>query len=161
MKRVMQAVAEWDMIQEGDRLLLGLSGGKDSLCLLHALHEIQRRAPINFEIACATVDPGTVAFNPRPLIAYCAALGVKYFYLEDPIFERASSGSLRGSSICSFCARMKRGLLYSCVRKEGYNKLVLAQHLDDMAESWMMSAFHNGTSRTMSFIYRYILNESC
>ena len=60
---------------------------------------------------------------------------------------------MRGSSICSFCARMKRGLLYSCVRKEGYNKLVLAQHLDDMAESWMMSAFHNGTSRTMSAAY--------
>tara|TARA_B110000208_G_C11797544_1_gene440335 strand:+ start:2862 stop:3674 length:813 start_codon:yes stop_codon:yes gene_type:complete len=94
-----------------------------------------------------------VAFNPRPLIAYCKALGVPYFYVEDPIFERASSGSLRGTSICSFCARMKRGLLYKCVREEGYNKLVLAQHLDDMAESWMMSAFHNGASRTMSAAY--------
>ena len=84
------------MIRDGDRLLLGLSGGKDSLTLLHILKALQKRAPIKFDLACATVDPMTEAFNPSPLKAYLKHLDVPYFYLEEPIFDRAKSGALRG-----------------------------------------------------------------
>ncbi len=153
LKTVGQAIAEWSMIKEGDRVLLGLSGGKDSLTLLHVLHTLQKRSPVRFELAAATVDPMTVAFDPRPLIGYMRDLGIPYFYLKEPIFDRAQAGELQGNSICAYCARMKRGLLYNCCRKEGYNVLALAQHLDDLAESFVMSAFNNGTLRTMAAHY--------
>ncbi|CAM9676167.1 unnamed protein product, partial [Phaeothamnion confervicola] len=148
-----QAIKEWNMIEDGDRLLLGLSGGKDSLSLLHVLLYLQRRAPVRFEVACATVDPQTESFDPSPLVPYCASLGVKHHYLSEPIVARAAAGALQGDSLCAFCARAKRGLLYGCCREYKYNKLVLGQHLDDLAESFLMSAFHNGQVRTMKAHY--------
>ena len=143
MKLVGQAVKEWGMIRDGDRLLLGLSGGKDSLALLHVLLALQKRAPVKFDLACATVDPQTDSFDPSPLIPYVQALGVPYHYLSEPIVALAKQ-KLQGDSLCAFCSRFKRGLLYSCCRTNGYNKLVLAQHLDDLAESFIMSTLHNG-----------------
>jgi tRNA(Ile)-lysidine synthase TilS/MesJ len=152
MKLVGQCVREWSMIEDGDRLCLGLSGGKDSLSLLHVLLALKKRAPIRFTIACATVDPQTASFDPSPLIPYMQSLGVTYHYLSQPIVEMATS-RMQGDSLCAFCARFKRGLLYSCCRDNGYNKLVLAQHLDDFAESFLMSALHNGQMRTMKANY--------
>lgn len=115
MKLVGQAIKDWSMIENGDRILLGLSGGKDSLCLLHVLLALQKRAPVKFEIACATVDPQTESYDPSPLIPYLQSLGVTYHYLSEPIVELAKS-KLQGDSLCAFCSRFKRGLLYSCCR---------------------------------------------
>lgn len=156
MKAVGQAIKEWGMIQEGDRLLLGLSGGKDSLAMLHVLRALQIRAPVKFEFACATVDPQTTSFDPSTLIPYVQSLGVTYHYLSQPIIQLAKS-KLQGDSLCAFCARFKRGLLYSCCRTYGYTKLILAQHLDDLCESFLMSLLHNGQTRTMKAKY---LNET-
>jgi tRNA(Ile)-lysidine synthase TilS/MesJ len=145
------------MIHDGDRLLLGLSGGKDSLSLLHVLLEIKRRLPIKFELEVCTIDPMTPSFDPSPLIPYVESLGLKYHYLRDDIVARAGSSGKGGqevSSLCSFCARMKRGKLYTCARENKCNKLVLAQHLDDCAESFMMSVMHNGFLRTMQANYK-------
>ncbi|KAJ0393070.1 hypothetical protein ATCC90586_003415 [Pythium insidiosum] len=152
MRWVGQALMQWNMIQDGDRLLLGVSGGKDSLSLLHILLNVQKRAPVRFYLACATVDPQTPSFDPSPLKEYMKTLGVEYFYLSENIIERAAC-EMQGDSICSYCSRMKRGLLYTCCRKQGFNKLVLAQHLDDLAESFFMSAIHNGQLRTMKAKY--------
>lgn len=152
MRQVTQAMIQWDMLQEGDRLLLGLSGGKDSLSLLHVLLEFQKKLPINFEIEVCTIDPMTTSFDPSPLIPYVESLGLKYHYIKDDIVERANRAGKDGSivsSLCSYCARMKRGNLYTCARTNNCNKLVLAQHLDDLAESFMMSVMHNGFLRTM------------
>ena len=157
MKKIGEAIMQWKMIKDGDRLLLGLSGGKDSLTLLHALLDIQRRAPVKFDLACCTVDPLTPSFDPSPLIPYVESLGLKYFYKRDNIIENAKKAGKDGGvvkSLCSFCARMKRGILYSTARDNGYNKLVLAQHLDDCAESFLMSAVHNGLLRTMKAHYK-------
>ena len=152
MRAAGQAIKEWNMIEDGDRLLLGISGGKDSLSLLHMLLDLQRRAPVRFTLACATVDPQTPSFDPSPMIPYIKSLGVEYHYLSDAIVERARV-SLQGDSLCAFCSRMKRGMLYACCERHGYNKLVLAQHLDDFAESFVMSALHNGQLRTMKANY--------
>ncbi|CAM9639661.1 unnamed protein product [Chrysoparadoxa australica] len=152
LKTVMQAMKEWNMVENGDRLCIGLSGGKDSLSLLHALIAVRKRAPIKFEIACATVDPQTPSYDPSPLIPYLEQLGITYHYLSEPIVEKAHAQMI-GDSLCAFCSRMKRGLLYTCCRENGYNKLVLGQHLDDLAESFIMSAFNNGQLRTMKANY--------
>ncbi len=147
-----KALVEHGMIRDGDRILLGVSGGKDSLSLLHCLRHFQRHAPVKFELGAITVDPQVEDFDPSALKPYLAELGVPYFYESQPIEEQARR-QLRNDSFCSFCSRMKRGIMYTTCRREGYNVLALAQHLDDLAESFLMSAFHGGQLRTMKAHY--------
>ncbi|KAL9649867.1 hypothetical protein ABK040_009679 [Willaertia magna] len=149
---VKHAIKEFNMIQDGDRLLLGLSGGKDSMTLLHILHALQlSNLGIKFEIGACTVDPQTTSYDPSPLKNYLKMLGVPYFFESQSVIEGAKECG--ASSICSWCSRMKRGILYNVARREGYNVLVLGQHLDDLAESFIMSIFHNGFIRTMKANY--------
>jgi len=154
MRVVGRAIADYDMIRGGDRILLGLSGGKDSLSLLHCLRHLQRHAPIRFEVGAVTVDPEIPGFDPSPLKAYLGDLGVPYFYASQGIADDAQKHADEpGFSFCAYCARMKRGIIYSTARREGYNVIALAQHLDDLAESLLMSAFHRGQLRTMQAHY--------
>jgi len=151
-----KALVDFSMIHAGDRVLLGLSGGKDSLALLHVLRHFQRHAPIRFELGAVTVDPMADSFDPSALIPYMQQLGVDYHYCKEPIVELAEK-HLDNKSFCSFCARMKRGIIYGAARKQGYNVIALAQHLDDLAESFLMSAFHGGKLNTMKA--NYVVNE--
>ncbi len=152
MRAVGRAIADYDMIRDGDRIMLGLSGGKDSLTLLHILSHLASYAPVKFQVAAMTVDPEVEGFEPQRLKDYLAGLGIDYFYEEYPIEAQAKT-SMKKDSFCSFCSRMKRGIMYSTLRREGYNVLALAQHLDDLAESFLMSAFHGGQLRTMKAHY--------
>jgi tRNA 2-thiocytidine biosynthesis protein TtcA len=152
MNLVGKAIMDFGMIRDGDRVLVGLSGGKDSLTLLHILLALQRKAPIRFDIGACTVDPQTPEYDPSVLKVYLKELGVPYFYQSHGIIEQASC-SLQKNSLCSFCSRMKRGILYSTCKREGYGVLALGQHLDDQAESLLMSCFHNGQLRTMKAHY--------
>ncbi|XP_022086161.1 uncharacterized protein LOC110976840 [Acanthaster planci] len=155
-KPTVQALEEYKMIQDGDRVLVCLSGGKDSLSLLHTLRQYQFYAKskgIRFELGGVTVDPQTSAYDPRPLIPYLANLRMPYFFEEQCIIDTAAGLEGGCDSICSFCSRMKRGRLYACARREGYNVLAMGQHLDDLAESFLMSVFHNGLLRTMKANY--------
>jgi tRNA 2-thiocytidine biosynthesis protein TtcA len=152
MRQVGRAIADFDMIREGDRLMIGLSGGKDSLSLLHILHHLQAYAPIRFELAAMTVDPMIAGFHPEQLKPYLARLGIPYFFESQAIEEQAKAHMLK-DSFCSFCSRIKRGIMYTTLRREEYNVLALAQHLDDLAESFLMSAFHGGQLRTMKAHY--------
>lgn len=152
LRPVGRAIGDYAMIREGDRLLLGLSGGKDSLSMLQVLMHLQSYAPVHFELGAATVDPCIEGFDPSPLKGYMASLGIPYFYQRQDIEEQAKA-SMDGDSFCSYCSRMRRGILYATARKNNYNVLVLAQHLDDLAESFMMSAFHGGSLRTMKAHY--------
>ncbi len=147
-----RAIADYDMIRPGDRLLLGLSGGKDSLGLLHTLMWLRARAPVSFDLAAATVDPQIPGFDPAPLKDYVPTLGIPYYFEGQAIAERAAT-SMGRDSFCAYCSRMRRGILYATARKHGYNVLVLAQHLDDLAETFLMSAFHGGSLRTMRAHY--------
>jgi len=152
LRPVGRAIADFDMIRKGDRVLLGLSGGKDSLSLLHILAHLQRYAPVRFTLGAVTVDPGVEGFDPAALQDYMAGLGIPYFYREQPIMEEART-RMKNDSFCAYCARMKRGIMYTTARAEGYNVLALAQHLDDLAESFLMSAFHGGRLQTMKAHY--------
>jgi len=152
LRKVGRAIADFKMIRESDRILLGVSGGKDSLTLLHVLMHLKTYAPVQFDLAVITVDPEIEGFDPSSLTSYYDSLGVSWFYEQQPIMEEAKQ-RLDGNSFCAYCARMKRGIMYSTCRREGYNVLALAQHLDDLAESFLMSAFHGGQLRTMKAHY--------
>ena len=147
-----RAIGDYAMIRNGDRVLLGLSGGKDSLTLLHVLLHLKARAPIRFELSACTVDPQSPDYDPSPLKPYLAGLGVDYYYERQPIVEEAGK-RMRGDSFCAYCSRMRRGILYRVAREYGYNVLALAQHLDDLAETFLMSAFFGGKLRTMQACY--------
>jgi len=147
-----RAIGDYAMIREGDRVLLGLSGGKDSLTLLQILLHLQKKAPVKFELAACTVDPQSPEFDPSPLKTYLAELGVRYFYESQPIVESAAA-HMKGDSFCAYCSRLRRGILYRIARENGYGVLALAQHLDDLAESFLMSAFFGGKLRTMQAHY--------
>lgn len=152
MRYIGRAIADFDMIHDGDRIMLGLSGGKDSLSLLSILLHLQRYAPVKFDLAAITVDPMIEGFHPENLKPYLAELGVPYFFESQPI-EKQALEHMGKDSFCAFCSRIKRGIMYTTLRREGYNVLALAQHLDDLAESFLMSAFHGGQLKTMKANY--------
>lgn len=147
-----RAISDYNMIRSGDKILVAVSGGKDSLSMLHVLLHLKRNAPINFDVGAITVDPQVEGYDPSPMKDYMKSLGVKFFYQSQPIKQRAVE-HMGNLSFCSFCSRMKRGIMYATARREGYNVLSLGQHLDDLAESFMMSAFHGGQLRTMKAQY--------
>ena len=165
-----RAILDYNMIQSGDRVLVGVSGGKDSLTLINILIELRKKSPVKFDIGAVTVDPQTPEYDPSSLKVYFASLNIPYFYESQPILAQAKSCMIDNNSsknggtgseesakykvsICSYCARMKRGILYNCLRREKYNILALGQHSDDLCESLLMSLMHNGMLRTMKAAY--------
>eukprot|EP01103_Thecamoeba_quadrilineata_P015083 TRINITY_DN4658_c0_g2_i1.p1 TRINITY_DN4658_c0_g2~~TRINITY_DN4658_c0_g2_i1.p1 ORF type:complete len:974 (+),score=172.47 TRINITY_DN4658_c0_g2_i1:1-2922(+) len=152
----MEAVEEFGMIKNGDRIIVCVSGGKDSLTMVHLLKHQQYllgSKGIKFDMCAVTVDPlDHDSFDPRPLQKYFDGLGLEYHLLSQGILAQAKSME-NCDSICSFCSRMKRGTLYSFARANGWNVLAIGQHLDDMVESFLMSAFHNGLLRSMKAHY--------
>ncbi len=150
-KKTREAIFDFDMLKAGDRVLICVSGGKDSLSLLHTLFFLKSKLGFEFEIGAITVDPMTVTFDPRPLIPYMKQLGINYFYEQQPLIDSAKKAN--ATSICSWCSRMKRGIIYRIAREKKYNVIAMGQHLDDMAESFMMSFFLNGKLRTQKASY--------
>lgn len=151
-----KAITEFSMIEQGDKILVAVSGGKDSLTLLHSLLHFKKHAPIDFEVGAMTVDPLSEDFDPSSLKQYIPSLGVSYHYVAEPIVELAQT-HMQNDSFCAFCSRMRRGLMYKTAREHDYNVIALGQHLDDLAESFLMSAFHGGQLKTMKA--NYIIDE--
>ncbi|AFL75689.1 tRNA 2-thiocytidine(32) synthetase TtcA [Thiocystis violascens] len=152
LRLVGRAIADFRMIGAGDRILLGVSGGKDSLSLLQILRHLRTYAPVRFDLAVLTVDPEVPGFDPRSLKDYYDTLGIPWHYEQQPLMEQARE-HMDGDSFCAYCSRMKRGIMYRICREQGYNVLALGQHLDDLAESLLMSLFHGGQLRTMKAHY--------
>ncbi|KAH8585043.1 PP-loop family [Cryptosporidium sp. chipmunk genotype I] len=154
-KQVGQAIKRFDMIKQGDKVLVAVSGGKDSLTMLHILLFLQKVAPVKFEVSAATVDPQTSEMDASKLIPYMESIGVKYHFISYPIVDIAAKVKQKQKKIsyCAFCSRMKRGLLYSCMKKNGYNVLSLGQHVDDICESFFLSLMNNGKLNTMKANY--------
>lgn len=145
--------AAFDLIEEGDKILVGLSGGKDSLTMIHAMREQQRRAPFSFEFIAVTVSYG-MGENFDYLAKHCEEYGIKFIVKDTKIYETAQEKIRKNSSFCSFFSRMRRGSLYSVAEELGCNKLALGHHLDDAAESYFMNMIYNGQMRALSPKYK-------
>lgn len=145
--------AQYNLIQEGDRILLGLSGGKDSILLATILAHMQKHAPFKFEFKALTVDYGRGG-EYEYIFEYCEKLKIPYELYCTDIYEILEQNKRKNTIYCSFCSRMRRGALYSKALEGGFNKLALAHHLDDAAESFFMNLTYNGAMRSMPPIYR-------
>ncbi|RDU63530.1 ATP-binding protein [Helicobacter sp. MIT 14-3879] len=145
--------AEYSLINEGDRILLGLSGGKDSILLATILKRMQTHAPFSFYFKALTVDYGRGG-EYEYIFEYCKEHNIPYELYRTKIYEALEEKKRPNSSYCSFCSRMRRGALYSKALEGGYNKVALAHHLDDAAESFVMNFSYNGSLRSMPPIYK-------
>ena len=143
-RSVGRAIGDFSMIKKGDRILLGLSGGKDSLVLLHALSELRRRSPTPFELSACTV--ALTGMDVTRLESYCRVREVQYTALRHPIIEIIESRDER--SPCSFCAKLRRGMLNSRAQQGGFNKLALGHSLDDAVETFFMNVFRAGRAKS-------------
>ena len=145
--------AKFNLIQEGDKVLLGLSGGKDSILLATLLARLKQYAPFDFEFKALTVDYGRGG-EYEYIFEYCEKLGIPYELYRTDIYKILEENKREGTIYCSFCSRMRRGALYSKALEGGFNKIALAHHLDDAAESFMMNLSYNGALRSMPPIYK-------
>lgn len=144
--------AKYGLIKEGDKVMVGFSGGKDSLTLLHSLAHLKKVVPFDFEFKAFTVTYG-MGEQLEFLTKHCEKYGIEHEIIDTEIFDLAKEKIRQNSSYCSFFSRMRRGYLYSVALEKGYNKLALGHHLDDAMESFFMNFFYNGQMRSMPPIY--------
>lgn len=153
MSKLGKTNAEFNLIEEGDKIVVGLSGGKDSLTMIHAMKEQQRRAPFKFEFIAVTVSYG-MGENFDKLINHCKEHEIQHVIYDTQIYDLAEEKIRKNSSFCSFFSRMRRGSLYSAAEKYGCNKVALGHHMDDAAESFFMNFIYNGQMRSLAPKYR-------
>ncbi|NLK66752.1 MAG: tRNA 2-thiocytidine biosynthesis protein TtcA [Campylobacteraceae bacterium] len=145
--------AKHAMIEDGDRVLLGLSGGKDSLVLAHILNHFNKVSPTNWTYKAVTIDYG-IGQDFSYLLNHTKTHGINYEVVHTNAFEIMQEKNRKNTTICSFCARMRRGHLYTYALENGFNKLALGHHLDDAVESFFMNFTYNGALRTLAPKYR-------
>ncbi len=144
-----KAVDEYDMIQENDHIAVGISGGKDSLTLLYALHGLKRFYPKKFELSAVTVDLGFKDFNLSPIQDLCKELDIPYRIVRSDIYDILFH-IRKESNPCSLCAKMRKGALNQAVREMGCNKVAYAHHKDDIIETMLLSLIFEGRFHSFS-----------
>lgn len=144
-----KAVDEYRMIREGDHIAVGISGGKDSLTLLYALHGLKRFYPEHFELSAVTVDLGFPDFNLEPVRELCAELEVPYRIVDSDIYHILFD-LRRESNPCSLCAKMRKGALNQAVKEMGCNKVAYGHHMDDIIETMLLSLIFEGRFHSFS-----------
>lgn len=146
-RRAGVCIHEYGLIEDGDRIMVGLSGGKDSWALLDVLRSLQKRAPIHFEVHGATIDPGFPGYNPDRIAEICETQGIPHQILSAPI--DAMVRKKPEITPCAMCSRLRRGVLYSFAKREGYSKIALGHHLDDLIETLLINQFFEGRLSSM------------
>jgi tRNA 2-thiocytidine biosynthesis protein TtcA len=144
-----QAIARFGLIEAGDRILVCLSGGKDSFALLHVLQLLQQRAPVPFELVACNLDQGQPGFPAQVLEQYLREQQVEAALLFEDTYAVVQRLVPEGKTTCSVCSRLRRGILYRAAQELGCTKLALGHHRDDLIESLLLSMLFNGKTRSM------------
>jgi tRNA 2-thiocytidine biosynthesis protein TtcA len=142
-----KAIQEYELIQPGDKIAIGISGGKDSLILAKLFQELKKHNHMPFEVVFLSMDPGFRDVNRELLENNCTYLNIPLNIRESKIFDVV--GKIAKENPCYMCARMRRGFLYQAAKELGCNKLALAHHFDDVIETTLMNMFYNGSFKTM------------
>jgi tRNA 2-thiocytidine biosynthesis protein TtcA len=144
-----QAIADYNMIEEGDRVMVCLSGGKDSYTMLDILLQLQRSAPIEFEIIAVNLDQKQPDFPEEILPEYLESMGVAYYVLERDTYSVVRSVIPEGKTTCGLCSRLRRGTLYGFAESIGAHKIALGHHRDDVVETLFLNMFFGGKLKAM------------
>lgn len=145
-----RAIADFGLIAEGDRIAVAVSGGKDSYTLLHLLEALRRRAPIRYEILAINIDSGYPGYRADIIEEHLSRYGFAYHMEKTDHFDIIKEKRRPGSSFCSICARLKRGVLYTLAQRFNCNKLALGHHLDDFVETLLLNQFFVGSLKAMA-----------
>ncbi|MFH1016555.1 MAG: ATP-binding protein [Pseudomonadota bacterium] len=143
-RQISECLIDHAMLSKEDRILVGLSGGKDSWALLGLLADLKERAPFPFSLTAVTIDGGLTGLDPAQFEEGCRRFGVPFHLVRQKIFETVSEKKDDGSTFCSLCAKLRRGALYSAAEKLGATKIALGHHLDDAIETLLLNFFYGG-----------------
>ena len=144
-----EAIIKYNMIEEGDRVMVCLSGGKDSYAMLDILLALQKKAPIHFDLIAVNLDQKQPGFPEDVLPAYLEKLGIEYYIIEQDTYSIVKEKVPEGKTTCGLCSRLRRGILYSFANKNAISKIALGHHQNDIVETFFLNMFFNGQLKTM------------
>ena len=148
-RKVGTAITDYNMIKDGDKILVALSGGKDSFTMLDTLHRLQKRAPVKFSILACTVNPGFPEFSTEYIETWLNENKIAYHIEKSNIYYDVFNDREKSKDGCFFCSRQRRSILYRVADRKKCNKIALGHHREDFIESVFMSMMYNGIIETM------------
>lgn len=148
-RKTAQAINQYNMIEENDKIMVCLSGGKDSYCLLEILLLLQQKAPIKFDIIAVNLDQKQPGFPEEVLPNYLKQKNVEYHIIERDTYSVVKSVIPEGKTTCGLCSRMRRGILYDFAEEHNVTKIALGHHRDDIIETFFLNLFYNGSIKSM------------
>lgn len=144
-----RAIRDWNLIEEGDRIMVGLSGGKDSYALMHVLDLLRKRSPVKFTLLGVNLDQGQPGFTQNVIADWCKERGFEHRMIQEDTFSIVTDKIPEGKAYCSLCSRLRRGILYDTAESLGCSKIALGHHRDDIIETLLLNLFFAGQLKAM------------